>query len=263
MSGDARGSRVWKILAWTTAAALFVLAALFLMDRMKTPAPPAEPDRVAAARRRCESELRAVFEKAGVRWPAGEIFLRGMKREGQLELWARDREGESFRLMRTYRVMAQSGIPGPKRREGDMQVPEGFYEVNRFNPQSAFHLSLGLNYPNASDRILGDPAKPGFDIFIHGGTASIGCLAMGDPAIEEIFLAALDSKARPIHAHIFPAKMDAPDWTEWRDAQLRPQPGLRAFWDQLAAGWDRFERERRVPVIDVAADGTYRCRSGL
>ena len=85
---------------------------------------------------------------------------------------------------------------------------------------------------------------------------------MGDPAIEEIFLSALDSRARPIRAHFFPARMDAPDWSAWRDAQLVSQTGLRALWDQLAVGWEHFERERRVPVIEVAADGAYRCRSG-
>jgi murein L,D-transpeptidase YafK len=143
-----------------------------------------------------------------------------------------------------------------------MQVPEGFYEVDRFNPQSAFHLSLGLNYPNASDRALGDPVAPGSDIFIHGGNASIGCLAMGDPVVEEIFLAALDSGARPIRVHLFPARMNATDWPEWRDARLALQPGLRPLWEQLAVGWERFEREGRVPVIAVGVDGAYRCESG-
>ena len=211
---------------------------------------------------RCEKELRAHFEAAGVRWPAGEIFLRGMKREGQLEVWARDNEREPFRLVRIYPVTAQSGGPGPKRREGDMQVPEGFYEVDRFNPRSAFHLSLGINYPNASDRILGDPNAPGFDIFIHGGKASIGCLALGDPAIEEVYLMALESRVRPIHVHLFPARMDRADWSAWQDARLAAQPGLGGLWTRLAEGWNLFERERRVPSIEVAADGSYQCRSG-
>ena len=233
-----------------------------MADRLRSIPRVKKADRVAKARARCERELGAHFAAAGVRWPAGEIFLRAMKREGQLEMWARDRADESFRLVRTYPILAHSGDPGPKRREGDMQVPEGFYEVDRFNPESTFHLSLGLNYPNASDLILSDPAAPGFDIFIHGGSASIGCLAMGDPAIEEIYLTALDSGVRPIRVHLFPARMDAPDWIAWRDSQLAVRPELRAFWDQLAEGWEHFERERRVPVIDVAADGAYRFRPG-
>ncbi len=232
-------SRIWKILAWTSAAALLVLAAPFLMNRMQT------QKRVAAARLRCGSKLRAHFEKAGIRWPAHEILLRGMKRERQIELWARNGAGESFRLVKSLPVLAASGNPGPKRREGDMQVPEGFYEVDRFNPLSSFHLSLGLNYPNASDRVLSDPVSPGTDIFIHGGNASIGCLALGDDGIEEVYLAAIDSRVRPIHVQLFPARMDAPDWPAWRDAQLALHPEFRPLWDELAAAWERLGRERR------------------
>lgn len=244
-------------------ALLVILSWAYRMAFPVRPITPEKPaDRVSSARMRCEKELRAHFQNAGVHWPAGEIFLRGMKREGELELWARDRDGESFRLVRTFRVRAQAGVPGPKRREGDLQVPEGFYEVDRFNPESSFHLSLGLNYPNASDRILSDPVAPGFDIFIHGGDASVGCLAMGDPAIEEIFLAANDSIARPIRVHLFPARMDAPDWPVWRDARLASQPELRMLWEQLAVGWDYFARERRVPRIEIGADGAYRFRGG-
>jgi murein L,D-transpeptidase YafK len=143
-----------------------------------------------------------------------------------------------------------------------LQVPEGFYEADRFNPFSAFHLSLGLNYPNASDRILGDPVSPGSDIFIHGGTASIGCIALGDPGIEEIYLAAAGSRARPIHVHLFPARMDAPDWPAWRDTQLEARPELRSAWDQLAEVWGMFDQEHRLPPIQVGADGRYILRRG-
>jgi murein L,D-transpeptidase YafK len=224
--------------------------------------PSENGDRVAAARTRCESELRSLFAKAGVGWPAGEVFLRGIKREGQLEVWARDRKGDPFRLVKAYPVTAQSGGPGPKRREGDGQVPEGFYQVDRFNPRSAFHLSLGIDYPNASDRVLSDPKSPGFDIFIHGGKVSIGCLALGDPAIEQVYLIALESRTRPIHVHLFPARMDGADWPAWRDAQIVARPGLRSLWEQLAAGWSLFERDRRIPRCEVLPDGGYRCLSG-
>jgi len=242
-------ARRWKFLAWTSAVALVVLAALFVMHRMKLkppkPAPQAGADRVSAARLRCEAALRTTFEKAGLRWPADEILLRVMKRERKLELWARNGAGESLRLVKSLPITALSGRPGPKRREGDLQVPEGFYEVDRFNPLSNFHLSLGLNYPNASDRVLGDPVSLGSDIFIHGGHASIGCVALGDDGVEEIYLAALDSRVRPIRVQLFPARMDTTDWPAWRDAQLAAHPEFRPLWNELAASWTRFERERR------------------
>jgi murein L,D-transpeptidase YafK len=231
-------------------------AAICLMPQTGNSGPA---DRVEDARQRRVAGLRETFQKCGVRWPAAEVFLRAMKREGEIELWAGNGAGEALCLVKTFPVLAQSGGPGPKRREGDMQVPEGFYEVNRFNPRSNFHLSLGVNYPNASDRVLADPSAPGFDIFIHGGNVSVGCLARGDPAIEELYLAAAASRGRPIHVHFFPARMNAPDWPAWRDAQLQKRPELRAFWEQLAAGWDCFERKRRVPRIEVGADGAYRC----
>ena len=234
-----------KIPAWTLGVALLLLTFFLLMNRTKTSAQPPAPDRVADARRRCGDALRAAFEKAGVRWPAHEIFLRAMKREGELELWARNGAREEFRLVKRLHITAQSGGPGPKRRAGDMQVPEGFYKVDRFNPLSNFHLSLGLNYPNASDRIHADPVSPGFDIFIHGGNVSIGCIALGDPGIEEIYLATLDSHVRPIRVHLFPARMDSADWPGWRDAQLAVHPEFRTLWEDLAAGWTRFEREHR------------------
>jgi len=216
-----------------------------------------DEDRVAAARPRAEPILREKFRAANVTYPAREIFFRVFKHEGLVELWARGKASEPFRLVSTYAVTAASGGPGPKRMEGDLQVPEGFYEIDRFNPKSLFHLSLGLNYPNAADRILGHPERPGYDIFLHGSAVSVGCVPVGDEAIEEIYLAALDSTARPIHVHLFPAKMNAPEWPEWRDTQLKAQPALTAFWEQLQPGFDAFEASHLVPALSIAKDGRY------
>ena len=245
MNDGACGPMARKTTGWTSVSALLLSTVLLLMNRMETSAQRPAPDRVADARRRCGDALQATFEKAGVRWPAHEILLRAMKREGELELWGRNGAGEAFVLVKRLRIAAQSGGPGPKRREGDMQVPEGLYEVDRFNPRSNFHLSLGINYPNASDRVRGDPVRPGFDIFIHGGNVSIGCIALGDPGIEEVYLAALDSRARPIRVQLFPARMDSADWPAWRDAQFAAHPEFRVLWGELAAAWARFERDRR------------------
>lgn len=233
--------KISQNIGWTSRRSALLLCVFLIMNSTVS----AEPPRVAAARKRCGAELRAAFEKAGVRWPANEIFLRAVKREKQLELWARNGAGEQFQLVKTMPVLAASGGPGPKRREGDMQVPEGFYKVDRFNPASNFHLSLGINYPNESDRLHADPAAPGSNIFIHGNRVSIGCLALGDEAIEEVYLAALDSKVRPVRVHIFPAKMDSDDWPAWRDAQLAAHPEFGPLWEELASAWSKFSRERR------------------
>lgn len=185
-----------------------------------------------------------------------------MKREAVVEMWANSSKGEQLKLIATFAVTKGSGGPGPKRVQGDSQVPEGFYEVDRFNPKSLYHLSLGLNYPNASDRILSDHERPGGDIFIHGKCVSIGCLPLGDEAIEEAYIAALDSRTRLVRVHIFPARMDAPDWPAWRDEQTKRKPVLAPFWEQLSRGWELFEKDHRPPVFTVRKDGAYNCTSG-
>ena len=213
-------------------------------------------ERVAKARAAHGKIIAQKFKDAGLPYPAREVFLRWFKREAVVELWAREGRGK-FRLIASYEILANSGGPGPKRRQGDRQVPEGFYEIDRFNPESLFHLSLGLNYPNASDRILSDPDRPGGDIFIHGKNVSIGCAPLGDPAIEQLYLAALDTRDRGqarIHVHIFPARMRGAEWT----AFAAEHPALTGFWGRLQPAYDAFERDRRVPAVTVAPGGSYR-----
>ena len=212
-------------------------------------------ERVAAARVNREAMLKEKFSKAGLTYPPREVFLRAFKREAVLELWAREDAG-AFRLVAVYPVLAASGGPGPKRREGDRQVPEGFYEIERFNPMSRFHLSLGIDYPNAADRVLSDPARPGGEIFIHGKDVSIGCLAIGDESIEELFLVASEARQRgqrQISAHFFPARMRGSEW----EAYAAAHPDLAGFWAQLQPGFDAFENTRQLPKITVGTNGAY------
>jgi murein L,D-transpeptidase YafK len=136
------------------------------------------------------------------------------------------------------------------RQEGDGQAPEGFYTVNRFNPQSRFLLSLGLDYPNAYDRAQG-AARPGFDIFIHGNRVSAGCLAMGDDAIQEIYLLARGLRG-PVRADIFPTRFSDANWA-W--LQTVGDAELVKFWSSLRRGYLAFERTRRVPKVRVLASG--------
>ncbi|HZW06504.1 MAG TPA: L,D-transpeptidase family protein [Phycisphaerales bacterium] len=128
--------------------------------------------------------------------PADTITLVAFKREKRLDVFA-GAEGETPRLLKSYPILAASGGPGPKTREGDNQVPEGVYSVTSLNPNSAFHLALRLDYPNDDDLAAAkaegrDLATLGGDIMIHGKAASIGCLAMGDAAVEELFVLAAD-----------------------------------------------------------------------
>jgi hypothetical protein len=138
------------------------------------------------------TRLTAKFEAAKVAWPAAEIALVAIKDEKILELHARS-NGSAWKLIHRYQILAASGIAGPKLRKGDRQVPEGIYGIALLNPNSAYHLSLRVNYPNTFDRQMAakDGRKDlGGDIMIHGKNLSAGCLAMGDEAVEELFMLA-------------------------------------------------------------------------
>ncbi|PKM35186.1 MAG: hypothetical protein CVV06_17610 [Gammaproteobacteria bacterium HGW-Gammaproteobacteria-10] len=134
-------------------------------------------------------KLASYFAKANVSYPPQKVAFIALKQEKKLELWAKD-SGE-FRFIRDYDIQAASGVAGPKLRQGDEQVPEGIYRIEGLNPNSHYHLSMKINYPNEFDRFHAwqeGRSKPGSDIFIHGKASSIGCLAMGDEAIEELFV---------------------------------------------------------------------------
>lgn len=167
--------------------------------------------------------LNYYFSKAKVAYPPKEITLVALKQEKKLELWARN-SGE-FRLIRDYPIMAASGDPGPKLRQGDRQVPEGIYRIANLNPNSNYHLSMKINYPNEFDLFQAGQegrSNPGGDIYIHGKAASIGCLAMGDAAIEELFvltaLVGTDKVKIVIAPHdprAYPLKADADELPAW------------------------------------------------
>ncbi len=130
------------------------------------------------------------FERANVPYPPPQrLALLGFKAEKRLELWAET--DASWTRIRSYPILAASGVVGPKLREGDHQVPEGIYRLNFLNPNSRFHLSMQINYPNDYDRRQAAQEQRtnlGGEIFIHGKAVSVGCLAIGDEAIEELFV---------------------------------------------------------------------------
>ncbi len=137
---------------------------------------------------RVEEELKSRFELAGVDYPPERIQLIALKQSRRLELWAYQEDG--WRYVHDYPVFAASGEAGPKLREGDRQVPEGFYRIVELNPNSHFHLSMKLNYPNAFDWMQATREgrdHPGSNIFIHGSAWSAGCLAVGNRYVEELF----------------------------------------------------------------------------
>ncbi len=141
------------------------------------------------------TRLEPHFKKAAVAYPPTKLVLVGIKDERRLEVFAAGSDGK-LRLIRDYKVLGSSGELGPKLREGDLQVPEGIYPIELLNPNSRFHLSLRVGYPNAFERAKGKldgRTQLGGDIMIHGSSVSIGCLAMGDEAAEDLFVLAADT----------------------------------------------------------------------
>ncbi len=180
------------------------------------------------------------------------VFIRIFKEEKMLEVWMK--KGTGYDLFRTYPVCNYgSGTLGPKIYEGDGQAPEGFYSVppSSLHPTSRFHLAFNLGYPNAYDRFHG---RTGSQLMVHGSCLSIGCFAMTDPGIEEIYTlleAAFRSGMPACSVHIFPFKMNTENMnnhasSEWYD-----------FWKDLKEGYDFFELTGRNPPVVRVKDGRY------
>ena len=137
-----------------------------------------------------EPQLMSLFAKSGMSYPPKDIALLAFKKEQQIQLWAKN-SNTGWRYIHTYPLTAFSGHLGPKLKERDKQIPEGIYHLTRFNPFSAMHLSMMIDYPNRFDReqaIKDGRRALGGNIFLHGKSMSVGCLAVGDPAIDQLFL---------------------------------------------------------------------------
>ncbi len=175
------------------------------------------------------------------------VFLRITKAPAELTAYVRDAEGR-FQAFRTWPVCSVSGTLGPKMREGDGQAPEGFYKVApaQMNPASSYHLAFNLGYPNAFDRANG---RTGSFLMVHGSCVSIGCFAMTDPVIEEIWTlmqAAFEGGQKAVDVHVYPFAMTEENLAaQWGNAHL-------PFWTSLAPAWTQFEQTARVPRVKVS-----------
>jgi murein L,D-transpeptidase YafK len=189
-----------------------------------------------------------------------EIFLRIYKAEGILELWGKEKSETEYRLLKVYSICSSSGHEGPKRREGDLQVPEGFYKINHFNPVSNFHLSLGINYPNASDRILSDKSHPGGSIYIHGSCVTIGCVPITDEGIKELYLAAVEAKnnsQQAIHVAIFPCRLEEASYRSLIAKHAGNQDYCN-LWTDMKKEYDFFRQHHCRLSIIVMNNGRYK-----
>jgi len=216
--------------------------------------------KVAQAFQAKEDTLHKQFEAQHISWPPKQLYLRSFKYDSQLEVWVRNNSKEPFKLFKTYKVCALSGSLGPKRMEGDYQVPEGFYYINSFNPKSNYHLSLGINYPNVSDAVLSDSIRPGSDIYIHGNCITVGCIPLQDDPIEELYLMASFAKDNGedfIPVHIFPIRYNNPKSSEYLLKTAKDDKEYLHFSAHIREVYDYFEQHRKLPLISVNNKGEY------
>jgi murein L,D-transpeptidase YafK len=200
-------------------------------------------------------EIQNKLSEAGVSRHS-PMLIRAYKKEGELEVWKADNAGE-YKLVHTFPVCRWSGQLGPKKREGDRQVPEGFYAITpqMMNPNSSFYLSFNIGYPNAFDRQLG---RDGSHIMVHGACSSRGCFSMTDKQIADIYALARDSFSggqKAIQMQSFPFRFTPDNLARYRADENLP------FWKNLKEGADHFEVTKREVQV-AACQGKYRFNAG-
>ena len=203
--------------------------------------------RAADAAKRVTPRLRQEMFKTGI-GVGNPVFIRVIKQTRELEVWVLNKKTQKYQEFKRYRIMGMSGHLGPKVLEGDMQAPEGFYSVGRraLNPQSRFHLSFNLGYPNRYDRAHG---RTGHSLMVHGYQVSAGCFAMTDYYVEEIYTLcaeAISNGQGSVPVHSFPFRMT--------DAKLKEMNGHQwhGFWRNLKTGYDAFEKNKVLPSVKVS-----------
>ncbi len=218
--------------------------------------------RVKSAYQEKEGTVKEYFRENKLDYSGFQLFLRVFKKEQNLEVWIKEKGKEEFVLLHTYSFCSTSGTLGPKRKEGDLQIPEGIYHINHFNPVSNFHLSLGVNYPNASDKILSDKQHPGGSIYIHGNCVTIGCIPITDDKIKELYVLAVEVKnngQEKIPIHIFPDRLDI--GTPEKIAQdYSVNEEVASFWKNLQPIYLDFKTNKKLKTVGVNAKGEYQLK---
>jgi murein L,D-transpeptidase YafK len=215
--------------------------------------------RVREALRNKADALDRSLDAQGLKSSDLNILIIAYKSEAVLDIYAKKPDETRYKKLNSYPVCAASGKLGPKRKQGDKQVPEGFYRIDRFNPVSYYHLSLGIDYPNAADKRKTRAIDPGGDIFIHGSCVTIGCLPMTDAVIEEIYLYAVYARnngQKAIPVYIFPFRMTRENMEKYATIH-RGQPEMLAFWRNLKQGYDKFAESGEELTVKITGNGDY------
>jgi murein L,D-transpeptidase YafK len=215
--------------------------------------------RVRTASKEKKQTIEAALKTKGLKLTDFQMKLIAYKESDELELYVKGKNEKAYGKLKTYAICSKSGSLGPKSRQGDGQVPEGFYNINRFNPSSNFYLSLGLNYPNAADKKRSKASDLGGDIFIHGNCVTIGCLPMTDDKIKEIYLYTVHARnngQNNIPVYIFPFRMTEQNMLSHKE-KFKNDKALIQFWTNLKKGYDAFQADKKELKFLVGGSGEY------
>lgn len=240
------------ILILSVLSTAFVVTADFLADQKKH-------ERVKEAYGEKKSLIAKQLKDLDLNLDNINLLITVFKEEQELTLYVKKKTDIKYKKLSTYQICANSGELGPKRKQGDGQVPEGFYSIDRFNPASSYYLSLGVNYPNQSDKIKSKAADLGGDIFIHGECVTIGCMPMTNDKIKEIYIYAIqarDNGQLKIPVYIFPFKFTDENIAKYTE-QYKANAGLIQFWDNLKPGYDKFHTSFQELKMKVDKNGNY------
>lgn len=243
--------------------AIFCITLLFLMSFSAEEIPSFKDQqlnhyRVFQAYQEKGEDVFAKLKAKGVSHFGFQMFIRAFKFEEDLEVWAKNSDDSAYQLITTYKFCQNIGQLGPKRKEGDKQIPEGFYSMSKFNHESAYFLSLKVDYPNASDSVFADKYSPGGMIFIHGGCNTVGCIPITDEWIKELYVFCVEARNRgqeDIPVQIFPTRLTDENYNllkkQFSDKELH------TFWGQLKKGYDLFEESKELPAFRISEAGEY------
>lgn len=204
--------------------------------------------RVKTAYDEKEKKLQQLLTHHKLDYNRFNLFIRAFKQEQVLEVWVANDDSSAFKLIITYPFCATSGKLGPKRREGDLQIPEGIYFINHFNPKSQFHLSLGVNYPNADDRKYADKDAPGSHIYIHGNCVTVGCIPITDDSMKELYVMAVQARQsgqEKIPVHLYPTRLNQQMLTTLIKKE-QPDKNVIALWQKLQSAYLQFEESKTL-----------------
>jgi murein L,D-transpeptidase YafK len=207
-----------------------------------------------------QNTILTMLGKKGINPHNFEIYLRAFKFEKTFEIWVRDLSHDTFTHYQTIPFCSTSGEIGPKRKQGDGQIPEGLYQIAHFNPLSEYFLSMRVNYPNEADMFWADKTHPGGDIYIHGGCETIGCIPITDKEMGQLYVISIMSRNNnnndfPIH--IFPSKMSSPIM-KYLLNKKDINEDYKNVWKGIQPVYSYFQKYKKIPYHYVNEQGLYR-----